>query len=760
MTNRLPGFETILDLAKEGRRLFPLRLGSKKPAITDWPNFATSNIQQIERLADQFPNCNWGMATGAGSGVWTVDADQKNGKDGSASLKEIGAERWPATRTIKTPHGTQFHFACNGNEIRNTVGILPGVDVRGDGGLAVVPPSVLTNCDIKGCTATEHVYKYLDKRLPVACSDAEQFYLSRKGKPEVEIPDNGAKLGPGRRYPHLLSVTGLLRAKGLSLEATYAAVWQENIECCEPPKTEAEIRKLVKDIFSRYEAEAVPVIGARPEELDSKFVCIEDALANVQVEPDWIVEGIVPSGSQLALVAKIKQGKTTLVLDLSRHIISGEVWCGQRVKQGSVLYLTEQPRNSFNSEVMIAGITSGLTVLYRHEVNKYQWPQIAKSAIERARNQNCRLIVVDTLTKWAGATGDRENRGEIAVLDALSPAYEFGCSILCVYHSGHAGDSRDVWDAIRGGTGWGGEADMIYRLRRPRDKQDQTIRLLETVGRYQDFIPGQIGLLWGNHRYTLLPASGEKITAANVHRVLDRLPSRPEDAWTRKQIEDATRASWKTILRVMEDRTDIQKVGSGTWLSPYKYFRQNPTVQDSSGHTPSTGRDSSVHTPSKEGGLCIDENPPPSDSPHAINGKDVKDGRTLHAEPTPRKSEKQYAQMDFENGQTLSTAKPTDGRDSGGGGDRVQRPLVTPDFRHSEDAGSNLGDSREGDIPLNADTSFNPAEWKDVEPAEPEPDEATTEADAACFARRSGSGLESDNMFKAVLTHCQSVGKV
>jgi hypothetical protein len=124
----------------------------------------------------------------------------------------------------------------------------------------------------------------------------------------------------------------LLRAKGLSLEATYAAVWQENIECCEPPKTEAEVRKLVKDIFSRYEAEAVPVIGARPEELDGKFVCIEDALANVQAEPDWIVEGLVPSGSQLALVAKIKQGKTTLVLDWVRQILLGEDWCGQRVK--------------------------------------------------------------------------------------------------------------------------------------------------------------------------------------------------------------------------------------------------------------------------------------------------------------------------------------------------------------------------------------------------------------------------------------------
>src|SRR5262249_40038598 len=150
---------------------------------------------------------------------------------------------------------------------------------------------------------------------------------------------------------------------------------------------------------------------------ETKFVTVQDALTNCQPEPDWIIDGVIPSGSQLALVGKVKQGKTTVALDWARQIISGENWCGQRVQQGSILFLTEQPRNSFNTEIQIAGITSGMAVLYRHEVTSFQWPQIAKAAIERARNENCRLIVIDTLTRWAGVTGDRENRGEVAVLD-------------------------------------------------------------------------------------------------------------------------------------------------------------------------------------------------------------------------------------------------------------------------------------------------------------------------------------------------------
>jgi putative DNA primase/helicase len=110
---------------------------------------ATSDAAQIKRDWARWPDANIGIATGPESGFWVVEADTLEGHDvdGVASLKQLEAEHGalPETLTAESPSGSQHRYFKwrAGVTIQNSASkIAPGVDVRGDGGMVIAPPSV------------------------------------------------------------------------------------------------------------------------------------------------------------------------------------------------------------------------------------------------------------------------------------------------------------------------------------------------------------------------------------------------------------------------------------------------------------------------------------------------------------------------------------------------------------------------------------------------------------------------------------------
>ena len=92
------------------------------------------------------PDCNIGIATGAVSGFFVLDVDNKDGKDGEASLRELEAKHGllPTTIEVITGEGRHAWFRIGEHgAIRNSAGtIAPGLDIRGDGGYVIAPPSI------------------------------------------------------------------------------------------------------------------------------------------------------------------------------------------------------------------------------------------------------------------------------------------------------------------------------------------------------------------------------------------------------------------------------------------------------------------------------------------------------------------------------------------------------------------------------------------------------------------------------------------
>jgi putative DNA primase/helicase len=141
--------EGALEYAALGFEVFPCPQGSKKSHKSKkysgirWGK--TSDPKQVQRDWGKWPDAGVGIATGAGSDIFVIDLDV--GPGGLEAWAMLVAEHppLPPTVTVETPSGGRHYYwrlpACA--EIRNSVGkIGPGIDVRGEGGIVVAPPSV------------------------------------------------------------------------------------------------------------------------------------------------------------------------------------------------------------------------------------------------------------------------------------------------------------------------------------------------------------------------------------------------------------------------------------------------------------------------------------------------------------------------------------------------------------------------------------------------------------------------------------------
>ncbi|MTI42032.1 bifunctional DNA primase/polymerase-like protein [Roseibium hamelinense] len=131
-----------LDYADQGKHVFPCR-PNKRPFTVNGFKAATAEASQIKAWWAQFPQALIGIATGTISDLIVLDVDMKNG-NGFLELERLGLGHWLlAGRHVNTPSGgAHIWFEQADQTTRNSAGkIAPNVDVRGDGGYVIAPPS-------------------------------------------------------------------------------------------------------------------------------------------------------------------------------------------------------------------------------------------------------------------------------------------------------------------------------------------------------------------------------------------------------------------------------------------------------------------------------------------------------------------------------------------------------------------------------------------------------------------------------------------
>jgi hypothetical protein len=125
---------------------------AKHPRTKNGLHDASSDPAQVMAWWSQWPDANIGLRTG--DGMFVIDPD---GPEGAATVEGMDL---PPTLAVVTGNGRHLYFfAPEGVEIRNRARVAPGLDVRGDGGYVIAPPSV---------HASGAVYEWVDQEAEIA----------------------------------------------------------------------------------------------------------------------------------------------------------------------------------------------------------------------------------------------------------------------------------------------------------------------------------------------------------------------------------------------------------------------------------------------------------------------------------------------------------------------------------------------------------------------------------------------------------------
>lgn len=248
-----------LHLAACGFSVIPVHPGTKKPVVR-WKPWQTKcpGPALLRKWWGENPRSGVGIVTGQVSGVLVLDVDPRNG-----GLESVSGKALPLTPTVQTPSGG-FHYYFTlpqGKALGSRTGLLPGVDVKAEGGFVVAPPSrreegaytwIVTPEEADFADPPAWLLKLLEE-APAAGAPADRPPLDL---PPGELPPGVAE---GKRNDTAARLVGLWLAQGLPAAEVWARAWAWNAKN-DPPLEEAELWRVLGSI-SRAEARKPP--GAR-----------------------------------------------------------------------------------------------------------------------------------------------------------------------------------------------------------------------------------------------------------------------------------------------------------------------------------------------------------------------------------------------------------------------------------------------------------------------------------------------------------------
>lgn len=326
-----------LKYARMGWAVFPIkppRMGGKtpgkEPATPHGFKDATTDLRQIESWWTTCPDYNIGIATGSASGglvVIDLDIDEEKGKNGYEVLKQWQQEHkeLPETCLSITGRGGYHFFYRDSANWKSRAGLYEGVDIRGEGGYIVAPPSLHKN---------GRYYEWEQEPGEYAIAQADNTVIEfLAGPPPKDLGRLGFQMPEtipeGERVKALVAMIGSSKAKGLSDAAIRAAVAAENESRCFPPLTDQELEKEVFPALRREWEATAPYYKAvvdkgkvRPVKRADFHL---DHAAQVEIkEPEWLIPGYIPKYGITTIAGEGGVGKTSLWCSIVASVTTGK----------------------------------------------------------------------------------------------------------------------------------------------------------------------------------------------------------------------------------------------------------------------------------------------------------------------------------------------------------------------------------------------------------------------------------------------------
>jgi len=321
--------------------VFPLRPKDKRPLTAHGCKDATTDSQQIIEWSREHPNCNWGAATG--NDLIAIDADRKKGQNGVATFERMEADHGglPRHLTTETPNDGQHHF-FRARGIKNSASkIAPGIDVRGEGGYVVVPPSELET----------GFYVYRDKNAPIP--EAPDWVVA------LLTESHHGSIPEGKRNDTLYRYACALRARNLSEPDAWSALQLRNLDCA-PPLSKSELRGILESAWKHAPGYRRNDTGNAQRFLtfhgmDVRYVAgLREWIVWQDEEGRWKPE---PEG--LSCIARVKQ---TIVTALASEVV--QLSNAKQQEEHAKFLIGSQNQNRLEAAVRNARSEPGVLIEY------------------------------------------------------------------------------------------------------------------------------------------------------------------------------------------------------------------------------------------------------------------------------------------------------------------------------------------------------------------------------------------------------------
>lgn len=566
----------------------------KHPMTAHGLHDATIDEEVIRNFFTGELDANIGIRTGAASNLVVLDVDVKSG--GPASLDALVTEygALPVTPTVTTGSGGKhFWFAHPGQGlvVSNRQNMRPGLDLRGDGGYVLAPPSnhVAGEYTFEPGRAPHEVGL---APMPVWLLDLALGNLESPAPTAATTTSPEGALGKGERHPVLFALAGAMRQKGMSRAGIEAALKAENLARCNPPLDEKEITKMVAGVM-KYPAGSVPksrFLSALPrEEVVRDTVQAFETAADPKVtshEVSWLVRGYVAQGAITLLTGRAKaSGKSTFVSHMLARVLDGHHFLGQVTQKTGVVYLTEE-RDTFTEVLKRSGLLgrSEFRFLRYDPARDATFAEQVAAARQVAKEIGAKILVVDTIAQFLALRGDTENEAG-AALEALKPLQEAargGLAVIAVHHEKKG--SSDVGDG--GSSAFAGAVDIIVSLRRPEGQTSPAVRVLHALSRFPATPTVQYVELT-EHGYEQRDEGGV-VTAAAEKVLLQNAPASECEALAISTLIQGTEikeATARKAAKKLVTEGALKETGDGVKGSPRKYWKA-PAADSDTTHTP------------------------------------------------------------------------------------------------------------------------------------------------------------------------------
>lgn len=237
--------ETAVKYSEElGFSVIPLKQ-NKKTYLVSWKKYETerANEKEIRAWWKQYPNALIGIVTGRVSDLTVIDMDTAQGKN---SIMSVLPEHYAAPLSV-TPRGGMHLFGRYCPKLPTVAGVLPGVDIRSEGGYVVVPPSKINQVHYTW-VALRSPFTLDIPKLP---DELIELLVQNVQSPSKTILENiDGFLQQGRRDNDLFHIANCL-IKGGASPAYVNEVLSRLAKTADPPYPSRDVTLKVRSALDR-----------------------------------------------------------------------------------------------------------------------------------------------------------------------------------------------------------------------------------------------------------------------------------------------------------------------------------------------------------------------------------------------------------------------------------------------------------------------------------------------------------------------------